>query len=151
METPDTALPLQTTHPLRLYKKEKLCSVIAISQLFGRERPKGKPRDGMDIHTAMAYPLRCVWRENPRRRSDAPIQFLISVPKKRLKHAVDRVLMRRRIREAFRLHRSEYSLPVHARVDVAFVYIGNGIEKYTVIEHAMTKLLKNINKNLITT
>lgn len=32
-----------------------------------------------------------------------PVQFMITVPKKKRKHAVDRVLMRRRIREAFRL------------------------------------------------
>lgn len=102
----------------------------------------------MDIHTGMAYPLRCVWRENPRRSSDALIQFLISVPKKRLKHAVDRVLMRRRIREAFRLHRNEHTLPAQARIDVAFVYIGNGKESYSSIEYATVKLLKNINKTL---
>ncbi len=32
-----------------------------------------------------------------------PVQFMITVPKKKRRHAVDRVLMRRRIREAFRL------------------------------------------------
>ncbi len=32
-----------------------------------------------------------------------PLQVMITVPKKKRRHAVDRVLMRRRIREAFRL------------------------------------------------
>lgn len=32
-----------------------------------------------------------------------PVQMMITVPKKKRRHAVDRVLMRRRIREAFRL------------------------------------------------
>lgn len=32
-----------------------------------------------------------------------PVQIMITVPKKKRRHAVDRVLMRRRIREAFRL------------------------------------------------
>ncbi|MDE6742005.1 MAG: ribonuclease P protein component, partial [Muribaculaceae bacterium] len=32
-----------------------------------------------------------------------PVQFMITVPKKKRRHAVDRVLMRRRIREALRL------------------------------------------------
>ena len=40
----------------------------------------------------------------------APLQMLVTVPKKKRRHAVDRVLMRRRIREAYRLGRSARSL-----------------------------------------
>lgn len=82
---------------LRLYKKEKLCSTVAIEQLF--------MRGGEGVQGALAYPLRAVWRKNPRRSSDAPVAFVVSIPKKRLRHAVDRVQMRRRVREAYRLAR----------------------------------------------
>lgn len=115
-----------------LYKKEKLCSVVAIEQLFGN--------NGADF-SRLCYPLRVVARNNPRRSSDASIQFLISVPKKRLRHAVDRVLMRRRIREAFRLHKSQYPIPDGLRVDLAFVYVGNGLTNYQVISKSMIRLL----------
>lgn len=125
----------------RLYKKEKLCSTIAIGQLFG---------DGSDTdaHGALAYPLRAVWRINPSRHSDAPLAFLISVPKRRLRHAVDRVTMRRRIREAYRLHRHEFPLPPGSRTDVAFVYVANRLCPYTSVENAMLHLLGNIAKAL---
>ena len=124
---------------LRLYKKEKLCSTVAIDQLFGR--------GGVSIATraALVYPLRVVWRNNPRRRSDAPAQFLISVPKRRLRHAVDRVQMRRRIREAYRLSRHLYPLPADARLDVAFIYVASELMPYTAVERAMHRLLDRIS------
>ena len=122
---------------LRLYKKEKLCSVIAIGQLFG-------PGSGSDVSSALAFPLRMVWRDNPRRSSDAPVQFLISIPKKRLRHAVDRVLMRRRVREAFRLNRHDYPVEEGRRLDVAFIYVSPQIESYARVERAMTRLLKKL-------
>lgn len=117
---------------LGLYKKEKLCSVVAIDQLFGV--------GGAEFST-LAYPLRMVARNNVHRRSDAPVQFLISIPKKRLRHAVDRVLMRRRVREAYRLNRYEYPLGEDVRLDVAFIYVANKCESYGHIERAMHRLL----------
>lgn len=123
---------------LRLYKKEKLCSVVAIGQLFG-----GNGADG--IHNALVYPLRMVWRESPGRRSDAPVQFLVSVPKRRLRHAVDRVLMRRRIREAYRLLRHDYPTADGRLLDVVFIYVGAGLEPYARVERAMHRLLDRLS------
>lgn len=125
-------------HALRLYKKQKLCSVIAIGQLFG-------PGAAADVQSALCFPLRMVWRNNPRRSSDATIQFLISVPKKRVRHAVDRVTCRRRVRECFRLDPQRHTLPDDLRLDVAFIYVGNGTEPYTRIQRAMQRLLKTLN------
>jgi len=85
-----------------------------------------------------------VARRNSRRSSDAPVAFLISVPKKRLRHAVDRVLMRRRVREAFRLNHHSYPLPEGERVDVAFVYVANGTTPYQAVENAVKRLLKGL-------
>lgn len=120
-----------------LYKKEKLCSVVAIDILFGV---------GGAEFTRLAYPLRVVARRNPRRSSDAPVQFLISVPKKRLRHAVDRVLMRRRIREAYRLAHRLYRFKDDEKLDVAFVYVGNRIEPYASVEKAMGRLLNALSE-----
>lgn len=123
---------------LRLYKKEKLCSPTAIDMLFARE-------PAADVVGALAYPLRAQWRPNPRRRSDAPIAFLISVPKRRLRHAVDRVQMRRRIREAYRLNHHSYALPDGVRLDVGFVYVADRPLSYAAVERAMRRLLKSIS------
>ena len=120
---------------LRLYKKEKLCSPVAIEQLFGR---------GDEVESALAYPLRAVWRQNPRRKSDAPVAFVISVPKKRLHHAVDRVTMRRRIREAYRLARPDFPLPEGSRIDLAFVYVANELRDYAKVDAAVRQILAKV-------
>ncbi len=117
---------------LGLYKKEKLCSSRAIEILFGP--------GGADF-SRLCYPLRVVARRDSVRRSDAPIAFLISVPKKRLRHAVDRVQMRRRIREAYRLNHQDYELPEGVRVDLAFIYVADGLKPYSSIEKAMKRIL----------
>ncbi len=120
---------------LRLYKKEKLCSEIAIDALFARNS---------NISSALAYPLRATWRHNPRRRSDAPIAFLISIPKKRLRHAVDRVTMRRRVREAYRLCRHNFKMPTDARIDLAFIYVADRLTNYQLIEKAVNKIMAQV-------
>ena len=119
-----------------LYKKEKLCSVVAIEQLFGR--------GGADF-SRLAYPLRTVARNNPRRKSDAPVAFLISVPKKRLRHAVDRVRMRRLIREAYRLQKGAYPVAPGLRLDLAFVYVADSLKSYASVAEAMRRILSSLS------
>ncbi|MDE5900884.1 MAG: ribonuclease P protein component [Muribaculaceae bacterium] len=119
---------------LGLHKAEKLCSATSIDALFA-SRGKG----------ALAFPLRMVWRSNPRRESGAAVQFLISVPKKRLRHAVDRVKMRRRIREAYRLNRQLTGpLADGLCIDVAFIYVASELRPYRCVEAAMRRLLPKL-------
>lgn len=124
----------------RLYKKEKLCGTIAINTLFTRGEGS----------VATAYPLRAVWRVNPRRELKN-VQFLVSVPKKRFKHAVDRVKLRRRIREAYRLNRQSLVASDEQAVDVAFIYLGDSMAKYADIEQSLIKILDKISKSLTPT
>lgn len=124
----------------RLYKKEKLCGQLAVEALFDRTNT--------EVGSALAYPLRMVWLPNPRRHNDADIRFAIVVPKRRLRHAVDRVTMRRRIREAYRLSRPVSPLaqnsPVSRRLDVAFVYVADTLQPYARIDRAMRRLLAQL-------
>ncbi len=121
---------------LRLYKIEKLCSPVAVDLLFSR---------GAGSSSAISYPWRAVWRVNPDRSADIA-RFLISVPKKRLRHAVDRVTMRRRCREAYRLNRS--ILPGSSRLDIAFIYVADGLLPYDRSAHAVKRLLGIIARSL---
>ena len=92
----------------------------------------------------MAYPLRVVWRRNETRKGSTA-QFLITVPKKRLHNAVDRVLMRRRIRESYRLNRQYLeAMSTEQPVDMAFIYVADSVKPYSRVEGAMIKALKNI-------
>lgn len=123
---------------LRLYKVEKLCSLTAIDLLFSnRGSGDGKHLSG----SALCYPWRAVWRFDSV-RTPRVAKFLISVPKKRLRHAVDRVTMRRRCREAYRLSRR--LLPEGVAVDIAFIYVGNGVTPYSPTFNAVGRLLGKI-------
>lgn len=122
---------------LRLYKKEKLCSETAIDELFSRKN---------NVSGALEYPLRALWRENPARRSDSPIAFVISVPKKRLRHAVDRVAMRRRIREAYRLARHKFPIGDSRRIDLALIFVANRLALYSSVERAVEALLAKVSQ-----
>lgn len=117
----------------RLYKREKLCSVTAIDLLFDRS-------GGSSASTS--YPLRFVWRKNQGRKSG--VQFMISVPKKRLRHAVDRVAVRRRIREAYRLNRSLLGDVAEMPVDIAFIYLSDKVLPSAQIHAAMCKALGKV-------
>lgn len=119
-----------------LGKRHKLCSHTAVEQLFGCSGSQ----------SAIAYPLRAVWRENTARTGGERVQFLITVPKKRLRHAVDRVTMRRRVREAYRLSRHQYISADNdaAATDVAFIYVANGLMPYHSVERAVGRLLSKI-------
>lgn len=123
---------------LGLYKKEKLCSTVAIDMLFGY---------GGAEFSRLCYPLRLIGRQNPSRRSDSPVAFLISVPKKRLRHAVDRVKMRRRIREAYRLNHLRHSFNPALRLDIAFVYVAKEILPYGRVEAAMSRLMQQLSNH----
>ncbi len=119
---------------LGLYKKQKLCSPVAIDILFG----------GGAEFSRLVYPLRAVARRNPGRKSGAPLAFLISIPKKRLHHAVDRVQMRRRVRESFRLNHHSYPLPDGERIDIAFIYVASATTPYSAVDRSVRRILESL-------
>ena len=118
----------------KLNKDEKLCSRTTVNLLFD----EGK--------SLMAFPLRAAFRLRP--QGEHPVQFLISIPKKRIRHAVQRVTLRRRVREAYRLSRRDLLQPTLTEsgwgVDIAFVYLDNTPAPYSVIQEKMTTLLQRI-------
>lgn len=124
----------------RLYKREKLCATTDIDALFAAGR-RSVASSGDHVFSALAYPWRAVWKENPGRAADNS-RFLVSVPKKRLRHAVDRVLMRRRCREAYRLSRPDAAFS--SQIDIAFIYIADKPSSYARTERSIRRILEKI-------
>ncbi len=69
-----------------------------------------------------------------------PTQVVIWAPKSLFRHATDRNLLRRRIREAWRLNNET----VTQGYQLAFNYIDHQIQDYATIEHGVKKAIKKI-------
>jgi len=78
---------------------------------------------------------------------ESPVQILISVPKRNFKRAVDRNLIKRRIREAWRLNNSGfygYLTKNNKTCVLSLVYLSKEIETYKEIEGKILLILQRL-------
>jgi len=111
-------------------KEERLAGEKHIQELFEK---------GSSFHL---YPFRVLHLANP--ESEKKInRVLISVSKRNFKRAVDRNLIKRRIREAYRLQKDQ----INGRsLLLAFVYTSKEIEPFLVIKEKLFLVLEKIKK-----
>ena len=70
---------------------------------------------------------------------------MVSIPKRKFKHAVDRNLLRRRTREAYRLNKTLLSEQTNnTGLDIAFLYIGDKKEEFKYLQKKMCDVLNKI-------
>ena len=121
-------------------KQERMVSRLLIETLFG----------GGCSHSMAAFPLRVVYMTRERRDDEAPIQLLISVPKKHFKHAVDRNRVKRQIRESYRRHKELLTalLPNNQQLLVACVWLSDSHEASSSIEQKLVSLMRRIDEKL---
>ena len=114
-------------------KQERLVSRKRIDMLFSGSR------------SVAAYPLRAVYINTVRAGEDA-VQLLISVPKKRFHHAVDRNRVKRQIREAYRKNKWLIydALPADKQLLLAFVWLSDRHLPSAEVEHRVVSLLQRV-------
>ena len=119
-------------------KQERIVSHQLIETLF----EKG------DSQSLAAYPLRAVFLQTERQQGHAPIQILISVPKKRFKHAVDRNRVKRQVREAYRHHKHLLCdiISDDKELLIAFIWLSDSHCPSIEVEKRMVSLLQRIAK-----
>lgn len=86
-------------------------------------------------------PLRVIYL--PSSEIDVQASILISVSKKRFKHAVQRNRVKRMIREAYRTNKS--LLNTSSRYLIAFVYQSDEIVPFSIVEECMKASLLKIS------
>ena len=119
-------------------KDERLCSKKLIERLFEGGN-KSFP----------TFPLRVVYMPLDSNENMADASILISVPKKRFKHAVKRNFVKRQIREAYRHHKhilidalKQRETPM--KMVMAFIWLDNKVHNTEEVEIKVKRLLYHI-------
>jgi len=111
-------------------KSEHLCLQKEIDALFAA-------RSG----TVRSFPFIAIFRVVPMEEERAKV--LLSVPKRRLRHAVDRNRTKRLLRESYRLNKDAFlaALPADVSVHIGFVWQADEVATFDRVERKMREVL----------
>lgn len=121
------------TNRYTLSKEERLSRKRDIDVLFA----EGK--------SFIAYPFRIIFLETEPNKESVPVSILLSVSKKRFKRAVKRNLVKRQLRESYRMQKHEicnYMQEKGKVLMIAFIYMDKDIHPKKDIDKAMAKALR---------
>jgi len=120
-------------------KEERLKSRKLIGQLF----KKG--------NSFSSFPLRLVWIKTELPVEEYAVQMALTVPKRAFAKAAHRNVLRRRLREAYRLNKHllyEQLGESDHRYALMFIYVAKETLDYSAIEKAMVKGINRLVKNI---
>lgn len=125
---------------LTLNKNERLKKRKLIDDLFKR---------GMSIK---APPITIVYKQITKEESPhAPLLFGVTVSKRLHKRAVDRNLIKRRMRESFRVNKLpiyDHLIKLDKQLSVMAIFTSKKIEDYKTIEASILKILKTLEQSI---
>ena len=126
--------------PQTFPKSERLCSKKILGELF--------KKGSMSVGTFYLFPFRTLYmhpsESEPKSDSALPA-IVITVPKRTFRRAVDRNLIRRRVREAYRLNKHLFNKETAHPPYIAFLYTAKQIISFEEIEKGMKLALSKIS------
>lgn len=116
-------------------KKEKLKNKILINKLFAEGRSLNK------------YPLKLIYTpiSNTERGNN---KTAVSVPKRNFRKAVDRIQLKRLMREAYRKNKYLVASDLKSSYALMFIYIGKEQFPYNKLFSATEDLLKRLSERI---
>ena len=126
---------------LTFSKKERLSSKILIDEVF----EKGKK--------FKSYPFIATYltQDSSESNWDSKVKVVITVPQRKVKFANKRNRVRRQIKEAYRLNKSEFYTELEEKntnLALFLIYIGKEKEEYSFIDKKIKLLLTDLVKQL---
>ena len=119
-------------------KKQKLCSETVIKEMFS---------NGKSFTTSA---FRLVWKVN-NNQDEVAVKSIIVVPKKKIRLAVKRNIIRRRMKEAYRLHKIELENMLKNKelhLSIAIIYQKENILPYKTMEEEIKLILERLSKEI---
>lgn len=121
----------------KLTKSERLSRKSTIDKLYAEGR------------SVAAFPLRAVYIPLEAEEGEPTVSILIAVSKKRFRHAVDRNLVKRRLREAYRLNKHNFVETLQqqgGRMAIAILYLDKQHHSFHHLQTRLRKILQMIQE-----
>lgn len=137
---------MQPSHPFALPKRERICGKKQLERIF----------NGGQSRSMSAFPLRLVYMIEDRSgdgMATTPVQMMVSVPKRHLRHAVERNRVKRLVREAYRTNRQLLleALPEDGgnTLSLCFIWNEDHTRDYAEVQSRVRSLLTRLGERML--